>query len=1390
MQAGETLQSQGKTQVNELAEELTKAHHQVVNLRQTVADKEALMHELANRYSKKSEELFDLKEEKEAVVREHAGEVATLKHQVSELRGDGGALPKEELIEVLRAELDESYGNQMMLMKQQLMENHHQETELLQQRCNELQVLARSNAGAADVEVGALKNQLDEQGKAFQMKAEEAEVLKEQLQKLVTEFSRQNEEIEQKHAADNDILRREMSAEFKVKMDELESEKNRELEYQADVVSDLTDKLNQALNDSKELTEIRDTYEGQITRLMKQLEETQQASETAADLNAENEQERKKHAEEMEELKEQLNRINEDNRELTQIREAYEGQIARLSSELENKPNFDTESDFNGKEKDEHLAEYEAQVQELERKLEESKVSGPSMEKLQEIREELAAQIKMDYDDLMEDLKYDHEGQLKRLKVQLDVEYKDNLRDATKAVEDQLEQSIKKVQTEKEREFVLELQNVRAELQEQYDEKLRQELDKGRSRTPSEEPVAFGMVNEEATQGGGVLTELKKDLMNKLKIEVQDLSEVRDDLLEQLEVATRDQETVREELAAATFEKNNLSAEVEQLKDELLSIHFQADTSTDSPFYDNERDELNDKMQVMNSKLQSQEQDHEIEVSGYIAKMEALKQEIAKATQVHDQVKGELDNKIQELESQLKEKVDDVPSEELQGLGERNANLVSEIERMQRDLTDAKSFIEEHGQRAVDLDSRNRALEEQVEQLQKQLELSGHEMEGLQEAMTSLREVQMLEMQQLSEEKPRLESDLAEANAEIERMKNAQSVDTGEEATAELDDKLRELEEEKRRADELLEKAVLELERMREEVEQSEERIRDLEGEVCRQADERNELDDKISTLEKERDQLLTEKEELQHQLETEEKERESQVGELESRIASFIDREDDTAGVVKQERDSALGTLDSLSSQYRATDARNKELELHVENLEEQLTRQQSMQIVRDVEIMAQRETFEEAVANYDRTIGELRAEKEEIRMELERQSTPDKPSHSIPVEEEIIVAGTVAPVASAAAAPSPGEGQDMSDGRDFTSLPSDLVTAVETFRTENKDLKAKLAEASEETDFLLHREHQLKQELSALKVLLQEGEEEKEALEDLIEEEKEQINELKMVDEDLERENQQLKEVLNHQPEVLEDQAAVIAGLEDKIGKLKKELQENQELYERENVLLKEALQEERDTTARLLNEGESPTSRDSLLQEIIDLKKRLAHKDQTEHEILTEKSLQIGLLQETNAKLEEEKYDLSTKISDLEKRMQASEAISQEVQDTFGRQYLELQSEQSALKDQLEKQKATSNGQPLDDQALREEALRCAKDMLLQKLEEKEAVEQQMLDEKMELQKQLGNQQSLEELLHEKDTLEQELARQKRSLQSEVKELEQKLQVITCWQIPLIL
>nr|XP_054767077.1 trichohyalin-like [Lytechinus pictus] len=1363
--AGETLQTQGKTQVAELAEELTQAHHQVVNLRQTVADKDALMHELANRYSQKSEELFDLKEEKEALVREHAGEVATLKHQVGELRGDSSVLPKEETIEMLRAELDESYGNQMMLMKQQLMENHHQETELLQQRCNELQVLARTNAGAADAEVGVLKNQLE-------AKAKEAEAFKEQLQKLVTEFSRQNEEIEQKHAADIDILK----AEFKVKMDEMESEKKVEREEQAGVVSAITDKLNQALNDNKELTEIRDTYEGQISRLVKQFEEMQQANEMTADADALVQEEQKKYAEEMEELKEQLNRINEDNKELTQIREAYEGQIARLSSELENKPNFDAELDTDNKNKDERLAQYEAQVQQLERELELSKASGPSWEKLQEIREEVAADVKMDYDDLIEDMKYDHEGQLKRLKVQLDVEYKDDLRDATKAVDDQFEQKVKMVQTEKEREFVLELQKVRAELQDQYDKKLREELEKERSKTPTEVHVPAEVVTEDATQGSGVLT-LKTDLMSKLQTEVQDLSEVRDDLLEQLEVATRDQETLREELAAATFEKTNLNAEVEQLKDELQSIHFQADTSIDSPFYDNERDDLNDKLQVMNSKLQSQEQDHEIEVSGYIAKIEALKQEMAKATLAHDQEKGDLDNKVQELESFLKETVDR-PSEELQGLGERNANLVTEIERMQSELTDAKNFIEEHSKRATDLESKNKLFEEQVKDLERQLAFSGHEMEGLQEAMTSLREAQKMEMQRLSEEKTRLEADLAEVNDEIEKMKSEQSVDTNDDAATELEERLKEVEEEKRRLDELLEKAGLELDRLREEVDQSEEKIHDLEGEVCRQAAERNDLDDKMCILEKERDQLLTEKEELQHGLETEEKERESQVGELESRIASICDEGNAGSEMARQERDSALGSLDSLTGQYQAIDAKNKELELHVANLEEQLIRQQSMQIVRDVEIMAQRETFEEAVANYDRLIGELKAEKEEIRLELERQDTSNEPSHiPTPIEEELIVAGSVAPVA--AGVPLAGEVEDSIDERDFANLPGELETTVEAFKDENNDLKSKLAEANDEIEFLAQREHQLKQELAALKVLLQEGEEEKEALEDLIEEEKVQIKELKQVDEELERENQELKDVIDRQPEVLDDQAAIVNGLEEEVSKLKKELEENHELYERENALLKEALQEERDTTSRLLNEGESPTSRGSLLQEIIDLKQRLAHKDQTEHEILTEKNLQIGLLQETNAKLEEEKNDLSTKINDLEKRMQASEAISQEVQDTFGRQFLELQSEQTALKEELAKQKDSEKGQTLDEQALREEALRCAKDMLLQKLEEKEAVEQQMMDEKMELQTQLNNQQSLEELLHEKDRLEQELARQKRSLQTEVKELEQKLQ-----------
>lgn len=1338
--AGETLQSQGKTQLAELAEELTQAHNQVVNLRQTLSDKDAYMHELANRYSQKSQELFDVKEEKETLARVHAGEVTALKQQVGELIGDDSSPRKDELIEILRADLDESYGKQMMLMKQQLLENHQQDMELLTQRGNELQVLARTNAVAADAEIGALQKKLEEKDAVLSNKEAEAEGLKAQLEKLV-----------------------EVEREMKVKMDEMESEKEKEREYHAGIAMDLTDKLNVALSDNKDLTEIRDTYEGQITRLLKQLEETQNEGEKGAALAAEMEEERKKHGDEIKELQEQLERMNEDYQELAQIREAYEGQIARLSSELESKPSFDLEK-----------------VHALEEELEELKVSGPSMEKLQEIREEMAADIKRDYDDNIEDLKYNQEAELKRLKVQLDVEYTDKLKDATKAVEDQVEHKIKKAQTEKEHEFVAELQKARAELQEQYEEKLKQELE---SRLSKE-----SQVEDNASQGGGVLAVLKDNLMTKLQTEVQDLSEVRDDLLERLEGANSQQESLREELASLTFEKNNLAEEVDQLKDELQGIHFQADTRVDTPFYDNERDELNGKLQVFNSRLQSQEQDHEIEVSGFIAKIEALKQEMAKANAAHEQEKGELDSKIQELESQLKDQADPLSDgrdhtgnlkEELEVLGETNANLVSEIERLEGQLLEARMLNDHHGKRAENLESQNRNLDSQVDKLQQQLEDSEEEMKVLQEAMAPLKDAQSKEMEQLKEERARLEKELMETKQELERVKPDASI---EESRAEMDSKLKALEDEKRKTEEDLENARMECDSLREEVGQAEEKIRDLEGEVSRRVEEKNELDEKIADLDVERNRLLSEKENLQHQLESEEKERDVQVGALESRLESLSEERANESGQsdeLREERDSALKTLESLPNQYRAVQAKNKELELQIANLEENLTRQQALQIVRDVEIMAQRETFDDAVADYDRLINDLKAEREEISLKLEAIEHEEGVVDSeLPaVEEDLIVAREVATVAASAQS---STAEDSVDGQDYANVPSMLESTLEALTLENEDLKAKLLEASEENESRLQIENQLKEDIQALKTLLQEGEEEKGALEDMIQDEKSEIDELRMVEAELERENEELKDALEQQPKESEDHSETIEDMQVEVETLKKQLNDNQELFERENKLLQEALQEERDTTARLLNEGESPTSRDSLLQEIIDLKQRLAHKDQTEHEIVTEKNLQIGVLQETNAKLQQDNQDLHTKISDLEKRMQASEAISQEVQDTFGRQFMELKTEQSSLKEQLEKQKnSSSEGQTLDEQALREEALRCAKDMLLQKLEEKEAVEQQMLDEKMELQRQLGEQQSLEELLHEKDRLEQELARQKRTLQAEVKELEQKLQ-----------
>ncbi|XP_072179273.1 uncharacterized protein [Diadema setosum] len=1344
--AGETLQSQGKTEMAELAEELTQAHNHVVNLRQTIADKDELMHQLANRYTKKAQELVELSEEKEGILRQHAGEMADLQQQVADLRGDSGSLSREQRMDLLRGELDESYGKQMMLMKEQMAESHQQEVELLQQRCNELQVLARTNADFSDREIKDLQKQLEERDAAIIGKEREAGQLQQQLEKLVNEFARQNDELEQKHATDVNILKAEAEREMKVMRDEFENEKERERL----VVEDLTDRLQQAVNDNRELTEIRDTYEGQITRLMSQLEETQHA----ADSSPNSLQSREQDAEEIARLRNQLDNLQQDNQTLHESKKASEEQIASLTAQMKHS-SLEADAAINklSEERDESLAQQEDKIQQLQQELEELRVSGPSFEKLEEIRKNLEAEIKQNYDDMMEDLRYSHEADLKKLKVQLDVEYGDKLKDAQKELENQIDQRVKKVQTEKEHEFVAELQNVRGQLKEQYEEELKHQLEREREKM-MEEKQAVDEQKEAAPQGG-VLSALKDDHLAKLQTEVQDLSEVRDDLLVQLEVANRDQESLRQELAASTFEKENLNAQVGRLNEELLGIQFQTDMTVDSPFYDNERDDLNEKLQVLNSKLQSQEQDHEIEVSGYAAKIEALKQQLVEATLAHEQEKEELDGKIQELKSVLEghtEAIGQGQSQNTQagdstdGAGD-SSNLVAEMNRMQNDLAVAKKVVEEYSSKLESLESANQSLGDHVKQLTEQLDERGCEVERMQC------------------EKANVEEQLAEVQVALEELKVRQP---DEESMVNAEEQIKRIEEEKKGIEDILEKTQSQIAVLREEVEQSDSKIHDLIEEVSRQAVERNELEDNLAKLEGERDQLLSEKEALQHQLELEQKERDCEVGELKSQLDSLSQSESN------EDRDSAIGMLEALTSRQQS---RCQELELQVTSLEEELVRQQSVQLVKDVEIMAQQETFEEAVANYDRLLGQLRAEKEELRVELERTAVSvDDPDGKITTEvHEEVIAETVAPVAAASSPPT----MDHEE----TDLREALAD-IDSLKSVNEKLKGELLNVSAENDALQEEKCQLRKDLDALKQILQEGEEEKGNLEDMIENADLKVKELETLVSDLENDNQRLQDTFNQQLSQTDNQQETTPELKEEIASLKAQIAEHQELYKRENKLLQQALQEERDTTARLLEEGDSPTSRDALLQEIIDLKKSLAHKDQTEHEILTEKNRQIGVLQDSNAKLLQEKEDLSSKVNDLERRMQAAEAISQEVQDTFGKQFTELQVEQNSLREQLDEQKRKNGDRPegsqsLDEQALREEALRCAKDMLLQKLEEKEAVEQHLLEEKLELQKRLEEQQRLEELLHEKDRLEQELARQKRSLQAEVKDMEQKLQ-----------
>nr|XP_006825094.1 PREDICTED: A-kinase anchor protein 9-like [Saccoglossus kowalevskii] len=286
---------------------------------------------------------------------------------------------------------------------------------------------------------------------------------------------------------------------------------------------------------------------------------------------------------------------------------------------------------------------------------------------------------------------------------------------------------------------------------------------------------------------------------------------------------------------------------------------------------------------------------------------------------------------------------------------------------------------------------------------------------------------------------------------------------------------------------------------------------------------------------------------------------------------------------------------------------------------------------------------------------------------------------------------------------------------------------------------------------------------------------------------------------EEELLHENERLREMLSSQFSTTESAADDTSSsfsdqktvdLMNEISRLKKDLKETQEIYTKENELLKQALDYEKVTSAQLLQkepsseflQGLEPTQRD-----VIELKQLLAKKEQREHEILTEKNKQIGVLQESNAQLEREKEKLQKLIMEHEKqvtemsqRMLTSDSVSEEVQEVFGRQLTAIQSNRDMLQRQLEEMQSQQGSLPevLGEKAMLEESLRREKDLLSQKMKEKEDLQRELIKQKQALDERISEQKKIEDILLEKDRLEQELSKQKSLLESELEDIEQKL------------
>lgn len=142
----------------------------------------------------------------------------------------------------------------------------------------------------------------------------------------------------------------------------------------------------------------------------------------------------------------------------------------------------------------------------------------------------------------------------------------------------------------------------------------------------------------------------------------------------------------------------------------------------------------------------------------------------------------------------------------------------------------------------------------------------------------------------------------------------------------------------------------------------------------------------------------------------------------------------------------------------------------------------------------------------------------------------------------------------------------------------------------------------------------------------------------------------------------------------------------------------------------------------------------------------------------------------------------HQLEETIGDLRSQLNAKDVAYTEMQSELTRKLAQAEIQERSLRQSLESSQLAQGGIRLvsSQKSALEDSLSRARRKLMEKLHEKETLEKDLSFHRTELERRLGEKQRLEGLLFEKARFEQELMNQKEQLQSDLKQIESKLQL----------